>query len=47
MASLMTSITIKGVTLDRNFLEMYFFYFFYGIASVSLPSFFLIFLFYF
>uniref|UniRef100_A0A8B9TZL3 ABC transporter domain-containing protein n=1 Tax=Anas zonorhyncha TaxID=75864 RepID=A0A8B9TZL3_9AVES len=34
MASLMTAITINGVTLDRNFLEMYFFYFFYGIASI-------------
>lgn len=35
-ASLLTLITIKGVIHDHSFSEIYFFYFFYGIASVSL-----------
>ncbi|KAM6377163.1 ATP-binding cassette sub-family A member 9-like isoform 1-T1 [Pluvialis apricaria] len=33
-ASLLTLITIKGVIHDHNFFEIYFFYFFYGIASI-------------
>lgn len=36
MASLLTLITIRGVVHEHNFFEIYFFYFFYGIASVSL-----------
>uniref|UniRef100_A0A663M7F4 ABC transporter domain-containing protein n=1 Tax=Athene cunicularia TaxID=194338 RepID=A0A663M7F4_ATHCN len=35
-ASLLTLITITEVTHDHNFAEIYFFYFFYGVASVSL-----------
>uniref|UniRef100_A0A8C4TSW5 ABC transporter domain-containing protein n=1 Tax=Falco tinnunculus TaxID=100819 RepID=A0A8C4TSW5_FALTI len=33
-ASLLTPITIIGVIHDHNFFEIYFFYFFYGIASI-------------
>ncbi|XP_049669091.1 ATP-binding cassette sub-family A member 9-like isoform X2 [Accipiter gentilis] len=33
-ASLLTLITIKGVIHDHSFSEIYFFYFFYGIASI-------------
>ncbi|XP_009696182.1 PREDICTED: ATP-binding cassette sub-family A member 9-like [Cariama cristata] len=33
-ASLLTLITIRGVTPDCNFFEIFFFYFFYGIASI-------------
>ncbi|XP_076209612.1 ATP-binding cassette sub-family A member 9-like isoform X2 [Aptenodytes patagonicus] len=33
-ASLLTLITIRGVIHDHNFFEIYFFYFFYGIASI-------------
>ncbi|XP_074778515.1 ABC-type organic anion transporter ABCA8-like isoform X1 [Athene noctua] len=33
-ASLLTLITITEVTHDHNFVEIYFFYFFYGVASI-------------
>ncbi|KAM6343887.1 ATP-binding cassette sub-family A member 9-like [Alca torda] len=33
-ASLLTLITVRGVISDHSFFEIYFFYFFYGIASI-------------